>query len=109
VILTLLRGSVFVVAALIGAYSAVRGVPPAAVPDVNGLLIALPAFFLWIPVSLLLSNVILYSVPPLRRIAEEYAARADQPGYVKAQKTLLKVLGVFALVCVPLIVLGFVL
>jgi len=105
----LVGGGVCLIAALVGSYSQVKGVARSAMPNLNGLLIALPAFLLWIPISLLMANVILYCVPPLRRIAEGYAAQAGRPGFVESQKTLLKVLGVFALVCLPLIVLGFVL
>jgi hypothetical protein len=103
----LVVGGFCVVVALLGAYSGVSGVPLSNLPNLNGLLIALPGLLLWLPLSLLLGNVVLYSIPPLRRIAEEYALQADRPGFVESQKALLKILGVVALVCVPLIVLGF--
>ncbi len=82
--------------------------PRSAVPNLNGMLIALPAVFLWIPVSLLLSNAILYVIPPLRRIAEGYASKADLPSFVESQRALLKVAAVFTLISVPLIVLGYI-
>jgi hypothetical protein len=104
----LVGGGVSLVIALVAAFSAIRGVPRSAVPNVNGMLIGLPAFFLWIPASLLLGNVVLYAVPPLRRIAESYATRAHQPGFVESQKILLKIAGYFALICIPLIVLGYI-
>lgn len=100
-------GALCLSVALIEAYSWLAGVPRSAVPNLNGMLITLPAFFLWIPVSLLISNVVLYWVPPLRRIADAYTQRAHRLGFVDSQKALLKALGVFALVCLPLIVLGF--
>jgi hypothetical protein len=79
------------------------------VPNVNGLLISLPAFFLWIPGHLLLGNVVLYCVAPFRRIVEQYVADTGRPGFVESQKVLLKVFVAVAVICVPLIVLGFVL
>jgi len=100
-------GGVSLIVALLEAYSRVTGLARSAVPNLNGLLITLPAFFLWIPTSLLISNIVLYWVPPLRRIAEAYVAETNRPGFIDSQKKLLKVLGGFALVCIPLIVLGF--
>jgi hypothetical protein len=104
---TLVVGAVCLIATLIEAYSQVTGVPRSSVPRLNGLLIALPALFLWIPLSLLIANVVLCCVPPLRRIAERYAAQTERPGLIESQQALLKMLGVIALVCVPLILLGF--
>lgn len=104
----LMVGAFCLVIALMAAFSEIRGVPRSALPNLNGLLIALPAFFLWIPVSLLLGNVVLYAVPPLRRIAKGYTHTAGRPGFAESQKVLFKVLGILALVCVPLIVLGFI-
>jgi hypothetical protein len=106
---TLVVGAVCLIAALIEAYSQVTGISRSSVPRLNGLLIALPALFLWIPISLLIANVVLYCVPPLRRIAEKHVAQTERPGFMESQTALLKVLGVIALVCVPLILLGFLL
>jgi hypothetical protein len=100
-------GGVSLMIALVDAYSCVTGVAKSAVPNLNGLLITLPAFFLWIPTSLLIANFALYCARPLRRIAEAYVERAERPGFEDSQKTLLRVLGVIALVCLPLIALGF--
>jgi hypothetical protein len=94
---------------LMNIYSRITGVPPAALPFVNGMLIGLAALFLWTPISLVLSNFVMYCIPPLRRIAEGYVARTERPGYVESQKLLLKVAVGFALICLPLIVLGFIL
>ena len=101
-------GALGAVAALLVAFSVLRRVPLADVPDLNGLLIGLPALALWIPISLLLGNVVLHSVPPLRRVAESFAAEADGPSYGEAQRLLLKLLGVLTPVCVPLLVAGFI-
>jgi hypothetical protein len=73
------------------------------------MLVALPAIFFWIPTALFLSNLVLYLVPPLRRIGERHTARTRGPGFVESQKFLLKALFFAALVCLPLIFLGFVL
>jgi hypothetical protein len=105
----LVVGGVGLIAGLLLAYTKVTGVPLSAVPDLNGLLISLPAFFLWIPVSLLLGNVVLYCVAPFRRNVEQYVADTGRPGFIESQKLLLKVFVVFAVICVPSVVLGFVL
>jgi hypothetical protein len=102
-------GGLGLVVALLVAYCRITGIPLAALPNRNGLLLSLPAFLLWVPAGLLLANVVLHAVAPLRRIAERYAARAGQPGYGESQKMLLQALGAFAVICVPLIVLGFLL
>jgi hypothetical protein len=105
----LVGGGLGLVVALLTAYCCVTGTPLAALPSRNGMLLSLPALLLWVPVGLLLANVVLHSVGPLRRIAEQYAAQAGRPGYSESQRVLLGALGVLALVCVPLIVLGFLL
>jgi hypothetical protein len=105
----LVVGGFCLIVALIGAYSRVTGVPRSAMPVRNGLLIALPAFFLWMPASLWLSNIVLRGIAPLRRVAEQFSARSGRPGFARSQADLLKVLGVFALICIPLIALGFLL
>jgi hypothetical protein len=102
-------GGMVLLLTLIEAYSQVRDVAYSAIPGLNGMLITLPAFFLWIPISLLISNFVLYFMPPLRRIAEEYATRSGHAGFAASQKGLLKLLGIFTLVCLPLILLGFIL
>ncbi len=99
----------FLMAALVELYSRLKGVPRSAIPNLNGLLIMLPAFFVWIPTSLILANLVVYCVPPLRRTAEQYSERAGRPGFAHSQKALLKALGLFAFVCFPLIALGFIL
>ena len=95
------------VSALLEAHSHLKGVARSAVPDPIALMITLPAFFLWIPISLIVGNIVLYCVPPLRQVAQRHAAQANRPGFLASQKVLLRVLGVLALVCLPLIVLGF--
>ncbi len=102
-------GGMSLIVALIEAYSQIRGVASSAIPGLNGLLITLPTFFLWIPISLLISNVLLCSLPPLRRMAEEYVARSGHAGFAQSQKGVLKLVGIFAFVCLPLILLGFIL
>ncbi len=105
----LIGGAIGLIIALVEIYSYVTGLPRYAIPRLNGVLITLPALFLWIPISLLIGNRVLYSLPPLRRIAEKYAAQAGRPGFMENQTALLKALGAIALVCIPLILLGFML
>jgi hypothetical protein len=102
-------GGVYLLLALIEAYSRVKGVTHSAIPWLNALLITLPAFFLWIPIGLLVSNLVLYFISPLRRIAEEYVVRSGHPGFAESQMRLLKLLRVVELVCIPLVLLGFML
>jgi hypothetical protein len=85
-----------------------RNVEISAIPRINGLLISLQAFFLWIPASLLISNLIFYFVPSLRRIADNYAVLSGHPGFTESQKILLKFFWAFSMVYIPLIILGFI-
>jgi hypothetical protein len=105
----LIGGALLLVVSLIAAYSRMTGIPPAGVPNLNGLLIALPALLLWIPVSLLLGNVVLFSISPLKRVAEQYSREPGRPGFRESQRLLVKVAVAVAVVSVPLIVLGFLL
>ena len=108
VILPLLSvGGFVLIAGMLAIYSKITGTPPANIHNRNGMLITLPAFFLWIPLSLILSNCVLFVVPPLRRIAERFVAEAHRPGFYESQRQLLVMLAAFAVICVPLIALGF--
>lgn len=69
-------------------YAAAHEIPLGAVPRPNGLLVALPTLFLWMPLALSLANGILNVVPPLRRVAEKHAGEVGQPGYRESQRTL---------------------
>jgi hypothetical protein len=104
----LILGGLLVIFLTLGAYATTVGIPLRAVPELNAFLIALPALFLWIPVSLLIANVVLTSVPPLRRVAETYVKANARPDYRTSQRQLSKVVGWTACVCVPLILLGWV-
>jgi hypothetical protein len=101
-------GAMLLILGLINAYAHFRNASLSSIPDRNALLIALPALFLWIPLSLIISNFIIYIIPPLRRIAEDYVARTDRPGFVESQMVLIKVFAAFALVCLPLMILGYI-
>ena len=108
VVLPILAGGGFVVLlGLMRAFAASRGIPPGAIPDRNGMLIALPAFLLWIPLALLLSNLVLLAIPPLRRLAEGYKESTRTPGYGESQRWLGRLAIRMAMVAVPLIALGF--
>ena len=87
-------------------YAAAHKIPLDAVPQSNGLLVGLPSLLLWLLLALLLANGILNAVPPLRRIAEGYVAEAGRPGYWESQRQLLRVFGLSALACIPLIAIG---
>jgi hypothetical protein len=91
---------------LLSFYAKQHGLRAGDVPDAKALLILLPTFFLWIPLALVLSNVVLKSIRPLRKIAEAYASTAARPGYAASQRQLLKALGWLAGFCVPLILVG---
>jgi hypothetical protein len=104
----LIGGGLGSVVVNLGTFSRFRNVDMSAIPCMNGLLISLPAFFLWIPASLLISNLIFYFVPSLRRIADNYAVLSGHPGFKESQKKLLKLFWAFSLVCIPLIILGFI-
>lgn len=102
-------GAVAVLAGLIEAYSRINNIPKSSIPNLNGFLITLPALFLWLPVALLLSNCVLWVVPQLRRTAENYAAQAKRPNFGESQRQLAKLALAVAAICVPLIVIGFML
>jgi hypothetical protein len=106
VILPLLLFGAVVVYLAVTAYATFHEIPVSAVPRANGFLIALPTLFLWIPVALLLSNVVLNAVPPLRRVAEDFVARSSAPTYSESQQQLLKVLKWTAFACIPLVAIG---
>ena len=101
-------GALSIMATLIDMYAARTGVPRSSVPNLNALLISVPAMLLWIPLALLLANCVLFVVPPLRRVAERYAAEAQRPGFRESQRQLGILTLIMAAVCVPVIALGFV-
>lgn len=106
VILPMLIAGALVPLTLVSVYASSHGLSSSEVPTANALLIGIPAFFLWIPLALLLSNAILKSIPKLRLIAETYVAKAARPEYADSQRELLKVLCWVAAPCIPLILLG---
>jgi len=104
----LVGGGISIVIELVNAYAHVAGVSPSAVPNLNALFISLPAFFLWIPITLLLANCILFALPLLRKVAEDYVSRANRHGFADSRQ-LGKIALIMALFCLPLIILGFML
>lgn len=102
-------GGLGIILALIHAYSRMHGISPAEVTDRNAMLITVPAFFLWMPLSLIISNFIIRMIPPLRKIANDFVSQTNSPGYEVTQKSLLKLFVGLAVVCMPLIVIGFIL
>jgi hypothetical protein len=105
----LLVGGIAIVAGLMAMYARVAGIHQAHVPKLNALLISLPTLMLWIPLALLLGNCILHLVPRLRATAERHSNESGHPGFRESQRQLAVAAMVMALVCVPLIALGFVL
>ena len=103
----LLGGGIFFVTKVMSYYSATKGVPLSAIPVTAGLLIALPSIFLWFPLALLISNAVLVLVPPLRRIAEAYVSKSGHPGFWKSQVQLILALVAVSIICVPIIMYGF--
>ena len=104
-----LAGGIGLPALLTSLYAHGRSIAPTAIPNLNRILITLPAIFLWIPSTLLLANFVLFVVPPLRAIAESYASRAQRPGFYESQRQLGKVALLLVAICLPLISLGFIL
>ena len=100
-------GGFTVIELLLHCFTFLRGIPASEIPFANAMLIGLPAILLWISISLLLSNLILFAIGHLRQVAEQYAAAANRPGFRDSQKNLLKLTGCIAIICLPLIVLGF--
>jgi hypothetical protein len=105
----LLVGGLGIVAALMAAYARFTGIAQHAVPRLNALLISLPTLILWIPLALLLGNCVLYLIPRLRTAAERYADESGHAGCRDSQRQLAIAAIVMALVCLPLITLGFLL
>ena len=109
ILLILVGGGISLILALMNLYSWVFQVPVSSVPELNSFLIALPAFFFWIPVSLILSNAVLYTVPRFRRIADDWSTAAERPGFRESQRQLIRLSMGASAICLPLVVLGFVL
>lgn len=102
-------GGISAVIGLEAIYTRMAGVSLFSPPGLKGLLISLPVLFVWIPVALLLANCVLFVVPPLRKVAETYAAEAKRPGFLESQKQLGRFALIMALICIPLIIFGFML
>lgn len=100
-------GGIFFVAKIMSCYAASKGIPLAEIPDSAGLLIALPSLFLWLPLALLISNTAVVLVPPLRKIAESYTKQSGHPGFGKSQIQLVLALLALSIICVPIIMYGF--
>jgi hypothetical protein len=65
------------------------------------LLLVLPLFFPAMVLGMLTANIILFLVPPARRVLDLEAGSYKRLHYVSAQKVLLKVAGLALLVAVP--------
>ena len=103
----LVVGGMFVIVRLMSYYAYLNGIPLSAALDKASMLIALPAFFIWIPLSLFISNLVLEIVPPLRKVARQYSSESRTPGFLASQFQLFMALVAISIVCVPLIIYGF--
>ena len=103
----LVGGGIFFVARIMSCYAASKGILLSDIPDSAGLLIALPSLVLWFPLALLLSNTALVLVPPLRKVAEGYVRQSGHSGFWKSQAQLVLVLVALSIICVPIIMYGF--
>ncbi len=92
---------------LVSTYAVMRGISMRDVPNATSLLITLPAIIVWIPIALLLSNCVMAVMPPLSKVAQAYARRTGTPGFLKSQFQLMGLAAILALICVPIIILGF--
>jgi len=110
IILPVLVGGYFLIVwSNLTAFKYLNGIGINQIPEKNALLILLPSFFLWVPVSLLLSNAIISVIPSTRKIAENYVKKANKPDYTKTQKALKKLFWSIASIAIPLILLGYLL
>jgi hypothetical protein len=103
----LVGGGLAVMLGLERVFAMSRGIPLAAIPQRNGMLIALPAFFLWIPLALLLANLVVQAISPMRRVAEQYQRRTGTPDFGESQRELGRFAIGTAVLAIPLIALGF--
>jgi hypothetical protein len=99
----LIGGSLLVFWLLLSAYATAHAVPISAISDAKALLLVMPGFVFWVPLCLLISNGILYAVPPLRRIAERHVAATRRSDFRQSQRQLLTFSIIAAAVCLPII------
>jgi hypothetical protein len=102
-------GGLVLVLSLLSIFANLRQIPFSKIPDLNGMLIAIPAFVLWVPSALVLANGVLRIVPPLNRIAKEYSKNSNHPRRAETQTLLLRGWFLFGVICIPLIAMGFML
>jgi hypothetical protein len=101
-------GYIGIVILLLNLYSRFWDIPFYLISNLNGLLITLPVLFLWIPISLFLGNNVIYRFHPLRQIAEQFILKEGYPSYYQSQVELMKVIKIISIICIPIILLGFV-
>lgn len=79
----------------------------ATVPDGAAIVVACCGALLAVPVALMLSNLVLRALSPLRRIASRDAARHRRPDFAASQRALLRLFLVLAAICAPIIAATF--
>lgn len=100
-------GAIAIPTCLLLVHAAMRGVRMSEVPDATALMITIPAFIVWIPAALVLSNFVMAAIPSMRRIAQEYSRRTGTSGFFKSQLQLMGLTAIFAVICIPIIIYGF--
>lgn len=99
----LVAGGLAAVLSTITLFARSRGIAPAEVADLPGILLSLSALFLWMPPCLMLGNAILWAIPPLRRLAEGHVRRHAAPEFRAAQRDLARLALGMAAVTLPVI------
>ena len=99
----LLVGGVAAALGAVALFARSRGIAFGEVADAPGILLSIPAFFLWIPFCLMLGNGILFAIPPLRPIAEAHVRRHGAPDFRTTQRDLARFAAGSAAVTLPVI------
>lgn len=99
----MLAGGVGLVALLARA----TGTTLATVPNIAAIVVGACGLLLAIPVALMAANLVLFTVSPLRRIAEDDVARNGRPDFRASQRALRRMFLRMAAVLVPIIAATF--
>ena len=108
VLLPLLLGAMWAASVgLVALLARATGTTLATVPNGAAIVVAGCGALLAVPVALMLSNLVLRALPPLRRIAERDVARTGRPDFGASQRALLRLFLVLAAIAVPIIAVAF--
>jgi len=92
---------------LVALLARATGATLATVPNGAAIVVACCGALLAVPVALMLSNLVLRALSPLRRIAGRDAARNGRPDFAASQRALLRLFLVLAAICAPIIAATF--